>query len=140
MFDRDTLIISYDALRGEPRGSRRRGVDPKSGGKGDCIDCTLCVQVCPTGIDIRKGLQYECIGCAACIDACDEVMDKMGSPKGLIRYTTEHALQGRATHILRPRLLVYVTLLLALVGGLSYLLIVRTPLIVDVLRDRNALF
>jgi len=140
MFDKDTLIISYDAARGEPRGARRRQTLARPQGLGDCIDCTMCVQACPTGIDIRHGLQYECIACAACIDACDEVMDKMGSPRGLIRYTTEHALQGRATHILRPRLLVYVTLLLALVGGLSYLLIVRTPLIVDVLRDRNALF
>ena len=105
MFDKDTLIISYDEARGEPRGARRRGSDAQAQGLGDCIDCTLCVQVCPTGIDIRKGLQYECIACAACIDACDEVMDKMAAPRGLIRYTTEHAMHGKPTHIVRPRLL-----------------------------------
>ena len=100
MFDRDTLIISYDAQRGEPRGSRPRGVDPASVGKGDCINCTLCVQVCPTGIDIRDGLQYECIGCAACIDACNGVMDKMQMPRGLIRYATQNAM---AAALVEPR-------------------------------------
>ena len=102
MFDKDTLIISYDTERGEPRGGRKRSVDHKAAGLGDCIDCTLCVQVCPTGIDIRKGLQYECIACAACIDACDSVMDRMNYPRGLIRYTTEHALEHKNTDILRP--------------------------------------
>ena len=92
MFDKDTLIISYDQERGEPRGTRGRKTDLKAARLGSCIDCGLCVQVCPTGIDIRKGLQYECIGCAACIDGCDQVMDKMGYPKGLIRYSTENAL------------------------------------------------
>ena len=95
MFDKDTLIISYDAARGEPRGSRSRKADPKALGLGDCIDCTLCVQVCPTGIDIRKGLQYECIGCAACIDVCDGVMDKMDYPRGLIRYATQNGMAQR---------------------------------------------
>ncbi len=94
MFDRDTLIIAYDRERGEPRGPRSRKADPKAGGLGDCVDCNICVQVCPTGIDIRKGLQYECIGCAACIDGCDQVMDKMGYPKGLIRYASENALDA----------------------------------------------
>jgi len=89
MFDRDTLIITYDQARGEPRGGRPRGIDPRSKGLGDCIDCTLCVQVCPTGIDIRDGLQYACIACGSCVDACDSVMDKMGYPRGLVRYTTE---------------------------------------------------
>ena len=93
MFDKDTLIISYDEKRGEPRGSRKRGVDPQKLELGHCIDCTLCVQVCPTGIDIREGLQYECIACAACIDACDSVMDKMDYPRGLVRYSTEHAMK-----------------------------------------------
>ena len=140
MFDKDTLIISSDEARGEPRGPRRRGTAARALGLGDCIDCTLCVQVCPTGIDIRKGLQYECIACGACIDACDGVMDKMGDPRGLIRYTTEHALHGRATHLLRPRMVVYAALLLLAGGALAYSLVTRTPLILDVIRDRNALY
>ena len=107
---------------------------------GDCVDCTLCVQACPTGIDIRNGLQYECIACAACIDACDTVMDKLRRPRGLIRYTTEHAQQGRATHIIRPRMFVYAGLL-TLIGALFlFSLLNRTPLILDVMRDRNALY
>ena len=140
MFDKNTLIISYDRARGEPRGSRKRGEDYRSKGLGHCIDCTLCVQVCPTGIDIRHGLQYQCIGCAACIDVCDQVMDKMGYPKGLIRYTTENALLGKVVRILRPRVLLYGVLLLAMIGGLGYALATRLPLELDVIRDRNALF
>jgi len=140
MFDKDTLIISYDEARGEPRGARRRGTAARPQGLGDCIDCTLCVQVCPTGIDIRRGLQYECIACGACIDACDGVMDKMGSPRGLIRYTTEQALHGRQTHIIRPRMIVYAALLTVVAGFLVYSLFTRTPLILDVIRDRNALY
>lgn len=140
MFDHDTLIISYDEKRGEPRGGRKRSVDHKAMGLGDCIDCTLCVQVCPTGIDIRDGLQYECIACAACIDACDSVMDRMGYPRGLVRYTTENAVSGGTTRILRPRIFVYVALLTILIGGLVTLMATRTPLILDVLRDRNALY
>ena len=93
MFDKDTLIISYDTERGEPRGARKKTVNKEETGLGDCINCAMCVQVCPVGIDIRNGLQYQCIGCAACIDACDEIMDKMGYPRGLIRYTTEGALE-----------------------------------------------
>ena len=140
MFDKDTLIISYDEKRGEPRGGRKRSVDPREAGLGDCIDCTLCVQVCPTGIDIRDGLQYECIACAACIDACDEVMDKMNYPRGLVRYTTEHALTGEKTRVLRPRTLIYATLLLVLIGGLVTSMATRTPMILDVIRDRNSLY
>jgi len=140
MFDKDTLIISYDEARGEPRGARRRGSDPRAQGLGDCIDCTLCVQVCPTGIDIRHGLQYECIACGACVDACDGVMDKMGTARGLIRYTTEQALQGARTRVLRPRMLVYATLLASATAVLLYSLFTRTPLILDVIRDRNALY
>ena len=140
MFDKDTLIISYDTDRGEPRGGRKRSVDPKQAGLGDCIDCTLCVQVCPTGIDIRDGLQYECIACAACIDACDSVMDKMNYPRGLVRYTTEHSLQNKQTHVVRPRMLVYGTLLLVLTGSLVTSMAMRTPIILDVIRDRNALY
>ena len=140
MFDRDTLIITYDQKRGEPRGGRRRGVDPRAAGLGDCTDCTLCVQVCPTGIDIRKGLQYECIACAACIDACNGVMDKMGYPRGLVRYDTQHALDSETTHILRPRVIVYGVLLALLIGGFVAALAVRKPLALDVLHDRNTLY
>ncbi len=139
MFDKSTLIISYDQARGEPRGGRRRGA-ATAPNLGDCIDCTLCVQVCPTGIDIRRGLQYECIACGACIDACNGVMDRMGSPRGLIRYTTEQSLQGGAARVLRPRMLVYAALLCAIIGLFTYSLANRTPVIMDVIRDRNALY
>jgi len=193
MFDRNTLIIAYDPMRGEPRGSRKRGVQSvlervrglldkvtaydyvfrasqhpsaadnraQAGGTitlagigevaeplpkfsmdqlGDCIDCTICVQVCPTGIDIRNGLQYECIACGACIDACDEVMDKVGYPRGLIRYTTQNQIDGKPVRVLRPRVLVYACLLLALIGGWMYGVTHRSPVIAEVLRDRNAMY
>jgi len=140
MFDRDSLIISYDTKRGEPRGSRARSVDPKTKGLGDCIDCTLCVQACPTGIDIRKGLQLECIACAACIDACDSVMDRMNYPRGLVRYTTQNALDSNPTRVLRPRIVVYGSVLLALIVGFGVAVANRALVEVDVLRDRNALF
>ncbi len=140
MFDNNTLVISYDPERGEPRGGRKRGVAPKSVNKGDCIDCTLCVQVCPTGIDIRDGLQYQCIGCAACIDVCNEVMDKMEYPRGLVRYTTENALYHKKGRVLRPRVFIYASLLLIFISGLFYAISQRTPLELDVIRDRNALY
>ncbi len=140
MFDKDTLVISYDEQRGEPRGGRKRSVDRKAEGLGDCIDCTLCVQVCPTGIDIRDGLQYECIACAACIDACDEVMDKMNYPRGLVRYTTENALQGGKTRVLRPRMFVYAGILTILLTAMITSIATRTPVILEVLRDRNTLY
>jgi cytochrome c oxidase accessory protein FixG len=140
MFDHDTLVITYDQARGEPRGARKRGSDARAQGLGDCIDCTWCVQVCPTGIDIRQGLQIECIACAACVDACDSVMDKVGSPRGLIRYTTEHALQHQPTKLLRPRVLIYGGLLAALVVGFVTTLMLRSPVSLDVLRDRNTLY
>jgi cytochrome c oxidase accessory protein FixG len=140
MFDKDTLIITYDDQRGEPRGARKKGVDYKARGLGDCVDCTMCVQVCPTGIDIRSGLQYECIACAACIDACDEVMDKVGYPRGLIRYDTQHGLEGKPKRVLRPRTIVYATLLLLLAAGLAYTITHRNVVGVDILRDRNALY
>lgn len=192
MFDRDTLIIAYDPMRGEPRGPRKRGLvsvlqrarglldiqtaydyvfraskHPSAAQArlqaagtitfethaeaaplpkfepdelGDCIDCTMCVQVCPVGIDIRNGLQYECIACGACIDACDDVMDKMGMPHGLIRYTTQQALDGHGGRVLRPRIFVYAALLTALVAVWTWGVINRSPLIADVLRDRNALY
>jgi cytochrome c oxidase accessory protein FixG len=137
MFDPDTLIVTYDAARGEPRALRRKGEEPK----GDCIDCGICIQVCPTGVDIRNGLQYECIGCAVCIDACDLIMDKVNLPRGLVRYTTENALkQGWGAseifrHILRPRTLIYGTILLVIITAFIWGLFTRIPLRVDVLRD-----
>ncbi len=140
MFDHDTMIISFDESRGLPKGPRKKSVDKVEAGLGDCIDCTICVQVCPTGIDIRDGLQYQCIGCAACIDACDDVMDKMGYERGLVRYTTENTLQGKQTHILRPRVIVYALILMGVTAGAFYSIITRTPIALDVIRDRNSLY
>jgi len=140
MFDHDTLIVSYDEQRGEPRGSRKKGVDHEDAGLGSCVDCTLCVQVCPVGIDIRDGLQYQCIGCAACVDVCDQVMDKMGYPRGLVRYTTDNALAGKKTHLLRPRIVIYALLLVILSSGVLYGIATRTPLELDIIRDRNTLY
>jgi cytochrome c oxidase accessory protein FixG len=145
MFDKDTLIISYDTERGEPRGTRGKKVDPKVAGLGDCVDCGLCVQVCPTGIDIRKGLQYECIGCAACIDVCDGVMDKMGYTPGLVRYATQNGLEARWStrqmlkRALRPRVLVYTAILVLIVAALGTSIALRSPFKVDVVRDRASL-
>jgi cytochrome c oxidase accessory protein FixG len=146
MFDPDTLVITYDAERGEPRGLRKKNVEPEARKLGDCVDCGICVQVCPTGIDIRNGLQYECIACAACIDACDEVMDKVGFPRGLVRYSTENALAKHYAprdifgHLLRPRTLLYAFVLLAIVTATAWSLSTRIPLKVDVLRDRSMLY
>nr|WP_246505572.1 4Fe-4S dicluster domain-containing protein [Coralloluteibacterium stylophorae] len=191
MFDRNTLLVAYDPMRGEPRGPRKRGLGsvlergrgllanalaydyvfraaqhPSAASNraqalgtitfdareaeplpafspaelGDCIDCTMCVQVCPTGIDIRNGLQYECIACGACVDACDGVMAKMGYPRGLIRHTTQNALEGAPTRLLRPRVLVYGLLLLGLCGAWAWGVAHRSALTVDVLRDRNSLY
>ena len=193
MFDRNTLIIAYDPMRGEPRGPRKRGLGsvlergrglidrvlaydyvfraahhPSAADAavhargntaiadvglsaeplpaftpdqlGDCIDCTICVQVCATGIDSRNGLQYECIACGACIDACDEVMDKMDYPRGLIRYSTQNAIDGKPTRIVRPRIIVYGLLLLGLCVGWAWGVTHRSPVIAEVLRDRNALY
>jgi len=140
MFDRNTLIVSYDPRRGEPRGSRKRNADPARLGLGDCVDCNICVQVCPTGIDIREGLQYECITCAACIDGCNSVMDKMGYPRGLIRYTTQNALEGGESRVFRPRTLIYSGLLTVLFGVFLFALFNRSPLTLDVIRDRNAIY
>ncbi|CAM5239290.1 Cytochrome c oxidase accessory protein CcoG OS=Stutzerimonas stutzeri OX=316 GN=ccoG PE=4 SV=1 [Stutzerimonas stutzeri] len=136
MFDKDTLIVSYDPRRGEKRGPRKKEADYKAMGLGDCIDCTMCVQVCPTGIDIRDGLQIECIGCAACIDACDAIMDKMNYPRGLISYTTEHNLSGQQTHLLRPRLIGYAVALSVMIGLFAYAVYDRPLVKLDVLKDR----
>ncbi|WP_232788380.1 cytochrome c oxidase accessory protein CcoG [Macromonas nakdongensis] len=145
MFDKDTMIVTYDEQRGEPRGARSKKADPKALGLGSCVDCTLCVQVCPTGIDIRKGLQYECIGCGACIDVCDDVMDKVGYPRGLIKYSTQNGIANGWTTAqmvrrgFRPRVLVYSGILLAITVAVGASLFLRTPLKVDVIRDRGAL-
>jgi cytochrome c oxidase accessory protein FixG len=136
MFDQDTLIVSYDPRRGEHRGPRKRDADYKAEGLGDCIDCKMCVQVCPTGIDIRDGLQVECIGCAACIDACDSIMDKMNYPKGLISYTTEHNLSGQKTQLVRPRLIGYAVALLAMFCVFAWAISSRSLVELDVLKDR----
>ncbi|MFN0316363.1 MAG: cytochrome c oxidase accessory protein CcoG [Burkholderiales bacterium] len=143
MFDPDTLVITYDKERGEPRGSRGRKVDPKTKGLGDCVDCGICVQVCPTGIDIRNGMQYECIGCGACIDGCNQVMAKMNYPSGLIRYSTENALKRKYSHkdivrhMIRPRILVYAGILVAIISAAVVSLHERVPVKVNVIRDRG---
>ena len=145
MFDKDTLIVTYDAQRGEPRGSRSRKADPAALKLGACVDCDLCVQVCPTGIDIRKGLQYECIGCGACVDGCNAVMDRMGYARGLVKYSTDNALkQGWdqrqvLRHVLRPRVLIYSAILLSIVLAMLISLSLRTAFKVDVVRDRGVM-
>ncbi|OIM97296.1 cytochrome c oxidase accessory protein CcoG [Polynucleobacter sp. QLW-P1DATA-2] len=145
MVDKDTFLVTYDKVRGEPRGSRSKSADHASLGLGDCVDCSICVQVCPTGIDIRDGMQYMCIGCGACIDACDQVMEKVDYPKGLIRYTTERAIEEKESnqsairHILRPRVLIYTAFITVLASAFFISLATRNPLRVDVMRDRGAL-
>jgi cytochrome c oxidase accessory protein FixG len=145
LIDKDSLIITYDQKRGDPRGSRSRKASAAGQGLGDCIDCTLCVQVCPTGIDIRNGLQNECIGCAACIDVCDGVMDKMGYPRGLIRYSTENGVAGgwsrgrMLRRALRPRVLIYATLLLVAATAFATSVALRRPFLFDVIKDRGTL-
>lgn len=145
LIDMDSMVIAYDTTRGEARGSRSRNADPKAIGLGDCIDCTLCVQVCPTGIDIRNGLQNECIACAACIDVCDSVMEKMDYPKGLIRYSSGNGIAQKLTttqmlrRIWRPRVLIYASLLLVISGGFVANLMTRDGFSVNVLKDRGTL-
>ncbi|MCA3237874.1 MAG: cytochrome c oxidase accessory protein CcoG [Curvibacter sp.] len=145
MFDTDTLIVSYDTERGEPRGARSRKADPAALKLGACVDCSLCVQVCPTGIDIRKGLQYECIGCGACADVCDTVMDKLGYERGLVRYTTQNAMRNKWTraetwkHVLRPRVLIYTAILGVVCVAMAVSLALRSPFRVDVVRDRGVM-
>jgi len=145
MFDKDTLIVTYDEARGEPRGARSRKADPAALKLGACVDCSLCVQVCPTGIDIRKGLQYECIGCGACADVCDTVMDKMGYARGLVKYSTQNAIKNKWTsaetwrHVFRPRVLVYTSILAGVCIAMLVSLALRTPFKVDVVRDRGVM-
>ena len=139
MIDRDTLIVSYDPARGEPRGSRKRNAQGASA-LGDCIDCQMCVQVCPTGIDIRDGLQYQCIGCAHCIDACNQVMAKMDYAPNLIGYTTLNALDGGPIRWLRGRSVGYALVLLVVTSVVLSAILTRAPLGFDILRDRGALY
>jgi cytochrome c oxidase accessory protein FixG len=145
MFDKDTLIVTYDSERGEPRGARSRKADPAALKLGACVDCSLCVQVCPTGIDIRKGLQYECIGCGACADVCDTVMDKMGYARGLVKYSTQNAIKNKWTsaetwrHVFRPRVLIYTSILAGVCIAMLVSLALRTPFKVDVVRDRGVM-
>ncbi len=145
MFDNDTLIVTYDEERGEPRSGRSRKVDAKESGLGDCIDCSFCVQVCPVGIDIRNGLQYECISCGLCVDACNSIMDKMEYPRGLIRFSTHNAVEKHWSQkqiiqkVLRPRVLIYTGLLLVLCLGFVASLATRVPFKVDVIRDRGVM-
>jgi cytochrome c oxidase accessory protein FixG len=145
MFDKDTLIVTYDAERGEPRGARSKKADAVALNLGACVDCTLCVQVCPTGIDIRNGLQYECIGCGACADVCNTVMDKVGYARGLVKYTTQHAMQNNWTsaqtmrHVFRPRVLIYTGILVLVLALLFGSLLTRKSFKVDVVRDRASL-
>ena len=145
MFDKDTLVITYDEGRGEPRGGRSKSADPAALGLGACVDCNICVQVCPTGIDIRDGQQYECIGCAACVDACDQVMDKVGYPRGLIRYATGNSISGHfgwstmLRRVFRTRVLIYTAVLWGVIGAAGASLYMRVPVKVDIIRDRTAL-
>ena len=145
LIDKDSLIITYDTGRGDPRGSRSKKASAAEHGLGDCIDCTLCVQVCPTGIDIRNGLQNECIGCAACIDVCDNVMDKMGYARGLIRYSTENGVTNGWSRLqmfkraLRPRVLIYGGVLSAASVAFAVSVTTRSPFKFDVVKDRGAL-
>lgn len=140
MFDKDTLVVAYDEKRGESRGRRKRKDDPKQLGLGDCVDCNLCVEVCPAGIDIRNGLQYECINCGACIDACDQTMDKFGYDKGLISYTSEHQLEGKQTDKFRLKLVGYGTFTIMIFVVMAIWMALRVPIEASILRDRNTLY
>ncbi|WOX06164.1 cytochrome c oxidase accessory protein CcoG [Microbulbifer pacificus] len=138
MYDKDTLAVYYDARRGEARGPRKKNIDYKAQGMGDCIDCFWCVQVCPVDIDIRDGMQYECINCGLCVDACNSVMDKMEYPRGLIRFTSEDELETGKTNFARPRLFGYGLVLLLMIGAFAYAVSTRSPVQAEVLRDRGA--
>lgn len=141
MYDKDTLAVSYDYNRGEPRGFRnKKQTEEQQAALGDCVDCSLCVQVCPVGIDIRDGLQYQCIACGLCVDACDSVMDKVGFERGLIRYATETELEGGKTKFLRPRLVGYAIMLSTMIIAFSYVLLSRTPFKLEIERGRGALY
>lgn len=143
MFDKDTFTVAYNPKRGEQRGPRGRKAsrdENQAQGLGDCIDCNLCVQVCPTGIDIRNGLQYECINCGACVDACNGVMDKMNYPKGLISFTSETQLAGGTTKIFRPKLLGYALVLVLMTGLLVFEIFTRSLVEIDIIKDRIPMY
>jgi cytochrome c oxidase accessory protein FixG len=140
LLDRNSVVVAYDYLRGESRGKMRKGEDRSTAGKGDCIDCKQCVQVCPTGIDIRNGTQLECVNCTACIDACDNMMERVGLDKGLIRYASEEQIaEGKKFHF-TTRSIAYTVVLTLLVGLLTSLLIMRTDVETSVLRTPGMLY
>jgi cytochrome c oxidase accessory protein FixG len=138
MFDRDTLVVAYDEARGEGRGKRKRKDDPKA--LGDCVDCNLCVDVCPVGIDIRDGLQYECIDCGACVDACNQTMRQFNYPLGLISYTSEAKLAGQGKGLLRPKIIGYALISVVVVSAMIFSVVNTVPLELSVSRDRNVLY
>lgn len=138
LLDQDSIVIAYDYKRGEPRGKLKRDEDNSS--KGDCIDCNLCVDVCPTGIDIRNGIQLECVNCTACIDACDAVMEKINKPKNLIKYASLNGIEKNAKFKITPRIILYSTILVILLGALGYLLSIRTDYSINILRTPGMLF
>lgn len=140
MYDENTLLVSYDQQRGEGRGPRKKGSDYRDKGLGDCVDCTLCVQVCPVGIDIRDGLQYECINCGYCVDACNAVMDKMEYPRGLISFTTQTSLENKKVRIWRPKLLGYIAGVLIMSTAFVYTMATRIPVEINVQKDRNVMY
>ena len=138
LLDRDSLIVTYDKNRGEPRGKKRKQTgDVELPVLGDCIDCTMCVQTCPTGIDIREGLQLECIGCAQCIDACNTVMEKIGRAPNLIKYSSERVIEGGKAHLIRPRVIIYPLILIALISAFVYLLRTKAPADVLLIRGQG---
>jgi cytochrome c oxidase accessory protein FixG len=138
LLDQDSIVIAYDHIRGEPRGKIRKSETQSN--KGDCIDCHLCVEVCPTGIDIRNGIQLECVNCTACIDACDEVMEKINRPKKLIKYASLNEIENKTKFKITPRMMLYSVILFVLVGILGYLLSIRTDYAVNILRTPGILF
>jgi len=138
LLDQDSIVISYDYVRGEPRGKIRRSENQEN--KGDCVDCHLCVDVCPTGIDIRDGVQLECVNCTACIDACDDVMDKINKPRGLIRYDSLNGIEKKRKKIFTPRMIGYSVVLLLLIALQGYMFANRTDFSISILRTPGLLF
>ena len=140
LLDRSSLIVAYDRTRGEPRGKVKKSLPIVNQHLGDCVDCGLCVRTCPTGIDIRDGLQMECIHCTQCMDACDAVMEKVKRPKGLIRYSSQNAMDGESQRFLRPRVVIYPTLILILVSLLTYNIVTRKSFDVTLMRNLGSPF